>query len=66
MHKYNNTSSNKFNKNINKDKNNAKDTTGFCFPHRKYGKEAYSCRGAPCPMAGITAPKPVGKDAAGR
>jgi hypothetical protein len=57
-----NAASNKFNK----DKNNVKDNTGVCYAHRKYRKEAYSCRGAPCPMVGITTPKPVGKDAAGR
>jgi hypothetical protein len=43
-----------------------KDNTGFCFAHRKYGKEAYSCRGAPCPMVGILAPRPAGKDQADR
>jgi hypothetical protein len=43
-----------------------KDNTGFCFAHRKFGKDAYSCRGPPCPMAGILATKPAGKDNAGR
>jgi hypothetical protein len=55
-------------KNINHkpDYNKEKDTTGMCFAHRKYGKDAYSCRGAPCPMAGLTATKPAGKASAGR
>jgi hypothetical protein len=57
---------NAVNNKFNKDKNKVKDNTGVCYAHRKYGKEAYSCRGAPCPMVGITTPKPVGKDAAGR
>jgi RNase P protein component len=59
--KYNDASS-KFNK----DKNSVKDNAGLCYAHRKFGKEAYSCKGAPCPMVGITAPKPVGKDDTGR
>jgi hypothetical protein len=41
---------------------------GLCFVHRKYGKEAYSCRGH-CSMANLIAKKPdttAGKDSAGR
>jgi hypothetical protein len=43
-----------------------RDNTGICFAHRKYGKDAHSCRGAPCPFAGMTAPKPAGNSTAGR
>jgi hypothetical protein len=51
---------------LSKDKPKEKDSTGLCFAHRRYGKEAYSCRGPPCPLTGVTAPKPAGKDQAGR
>jgi hypothetical protein len=59
--KYNDASS-KFNK----EKNSVKDNAGLCYAHRKFGKEAYSCKGAPCPMVGSTIPRPMGKEAAGR
>jgi hypothetical protein len=51
-----------------KKKNFSKDASGVCYAHRKYGKEAFSCRGPPCPMVGMTVPKPApaGKENAGR
>jgi hypothetical protein len=33
---------------------------GLCFVHRKYGKDAYSCRGAPCTLVNSTKPRPAG------
>jgi hypothetical protein len=38
---------------------------GICFVHRKFGKDAYTCRGAPCTMIGQTKPRPAGNDKAG-
>jgi hypothetical protein len=34
-----------------------KDGSGICRNHLRYGKGAYTCRGPPCPMEGITAPR---------
>jgi hypothetical protein len=39
---------------------------GICFVHRKYGKDAYSCRGTPCSMEALVKPRPAGKDKAGQ
>jgi hypothetical protein len=47
-----------------------RDATGLCSLHKRHGKKAYSCRGAPCPMIGQTSPRPdstaAGNASAGR
>jgi hypothetical protein len=38
---------------------------GLCFVHRKFGKDAYTCRGKPCTMEGQLRAKPAGNDKVG-
>jgi hypothetical protein len=57
---------NAFSKNGKKEYTKKVDTFegGLCFVHRKFGKDAYTCRGKPCTMEGQVRAKPAGNDKA--